>query len=66
MTKDIIAQSFSVQFLAQQGSFFLIYACMIYAFSFSQMNVIALFKIKVLHWNGLFLGPKNGSSLALL
>ncbi len=49
MTKDIIAQTFSVQFLAQQGSFFLIYAYMIYAFSFSQMNVIALFKIKVLH-----------------
>ncbi len=49
MTKDIIAQTFSVQFLAKQGSFFLIYACMIYAFSFSQMNVIALFKIKVHH-----------------
>ncbi len=47
MTKDIIAQSFSAQFLAQQGIFFLINACMIYAFS--QMNVIVLFKIKVLH-----------------
>ncbi len=47
--EDIIAQSFFLQFLAQQGSFFLIYACMIYAFSFSQMNVIAHFKIKVIH-----------------